>query len=368
MRSISMLVTPVGTGGGRFVMQRDEVWQDGDLGLKEDGMKAAQRLFDTFTSFARAEKSFSYIWLRSQCRELYRQLVPEATHKILQDAFQGLPADAHPTLHIYSYPVFDNVPWELLHDGVDHLGLRFQLSRMPIVSSPPAPATQARSIAKIYHVLGRGVVDLPTDQQLFTDWLDTFGKIPTNSFPSSTAAPVWPTLDTIEEACTADVLHLTCHGQTAGAGWSLDQNGGAPSVIDATFIDDVRLSEGKPLVFANACSSTGGGASLQYGLAHKFIARGTLNLVGTFAPVTRTVAIQFGRTFYERLFTPVNGEPPAIGEVLRRTKEEFHRSATQPPAAAYDPSYLFYCLYGPGKSQFAVAAQVQFPAQEGGKP
>jgi hypothetical protein len=368
MRSISMLVTPVGGGGGRFVMQRDEVWQDGDLGLKEDGMKGAQKLFDTFTSYARAEKSFTYGWLRGQCRELYRQLIPEATRKILQDAFEGLPADAHATLHIYSYPVFDNVPWELLHDGEEHLGLRFQVSRMPIVSSPPAPATQARTIAKIYHVLGRGVVDLPADQQLFADWLGTFGTIPARSFPSSTDAPVWPTLDTIEEACTADVLHLTCHGQAAGAGWSLDQNGGDPSIIDATFVDDVRLSDGKPLVFANACSSAGGGASLQYGLAHKFIARGTLNLVGTFAPVTRTVAIQFGRAFYDRLFTPVGGELPAIGEVLRRTKEEFHRAATKQPAAPYDPSYLFYCLYGPGKSRFAVDSGVQPPAREAGKP
>src|ERR1700733_1739812 len=105
---------------------------------------------------------------------------------------------------------------------------------MPIVSSPPLPVSEPRSVANIYHLLGQGVVQLPGDEPLFNDWLTTFGDFPAQTFPSAADKTNWPT-DIIDQAWEADVLHLTCHGTVAedveadagrteppAQGWTLD--------------------------------------------------------------------------------------------------------------------------------------------------
>lgn len=360
MLPISLLITPAERGRGRFVVQQGRVCKDGDLALLDP--EPANALFKQVSEEMLAKKPVPYVWLKPRCIEIYNRFLPQPTRKILLDALEGIPAGCHPTLHLYSYPLFDNIPWELLHDGVDHLGLRFRIARMPIVPTPPSPISKLRTVESIYHVLGQGVVDIG-DQVLFKDWLETFGAVQTQSFPSSENNLAWPTLDTIDQAFGADVLHLTCHGQAAGSGWTLDKDGGDPSVISGSFVNGATFKDGKPLVFANACRSAGGNTGAQSGLATTFISKGTLNLVGTFAPVTRDLAIQFGRTFYRELFTPPKGRPLPIGEVLRSTKEQFHESERK-KGIGYDPSYLFYCLYGPAKSRFALANG----AQNGAKP
>jgi hypothetical protein len=359
MLPISIMITPTEGGKGLFVVQQGRVCKDG--GFVSLDPAPADALFKLVSGEMLNSKPVPYGWFKPECFKLYNRFLPPATREILLDALKGIPAGCHPTLHIYSYPCFNNVPWELLHDGVDHLGLRFQIARMPIVPTPPSPISKLRSVESIYHVLGQGVVDIG-DQASFKNWLETFGAVQTHSFPDSVNNPAWPTIDTILEAFDADVLYLTCHGQTAGSGWTLDKNGGDPSVISGTSVDGFTFKDGKPLVFANACRSAGGD-SAQSGLATAFISKGTLNVVGTFAPVTRDLAIQFGRAFYNELFHPAKGRPLPIGEVLRSTKEQFHESERK-KGNAYDPSYLFYCLYGPAKSRFTLA----HPAQNGAKP
>jgi hypothetical protein len=354
MSSLSVLVVPAENGRARFVVERNGVWQDGDLGLRAEWLDVANTVFAQFTAFLQVNQPLAQVWLRAQCRDLYKYVLPDATKKILTEILSGVAQNAVPALYIYSYPVFDIVPWELMHDGFGYLGVRYQIARMPIVPQPPAPTVETRSVASIFHMLGRGVVNLPGEQQLFTDWLNTFQAPSAQAFPSSTTQPAWPTLDIIEKACGADILHLTCHGLANG--WTLDQNAGDPSLISGTFVDYVDLKDGKPLVFANACNPANGQAALTPGLAHRFISRGTLNVIGTFAPVTRNLAIEFARKFYSILLTPLAGEPVTIAEAIRQTKEHFHNIAAQQPAnAAYDPSYLFYCLYGTANSRFKLA-------------
>jgi hypothetical protein len=349
MARVSLMVVSADRGRARFIVETNGVWQDGDLGLPPTWRTTADNIFTQFTAFLQVPQPLDPAWLGFQCRALYKAILPDATKKILTDVLDGAKGSP-PALFIYSHPAYDNVPWELLHDGTDYLGLRWRIARMPIVAQPPARSDKTHLVSNIFQVLGRGVMDPAAEQPLFNDWLSTFNGAQTTSFPSAQGPQMWPTINTIARAWAGDILHLTCHGIEKG--WTLDQSGGDPSLIDGTVVDYVDLNGGKPLVFANACSPAGK-VGLSSSLAHRFIARGTVNVVGTFAPVTRDLAIQFAREFYSTLLTPVAGDTVEIAEAIRRTKEHFHALKTQ-AGAVFDPSYLFYCLYGDATSKYEL--------------
>jgi hypothetical protein len=354
MPDLSLMVVDNGGGRARFIVERTGVWQDGDVGLRPEWEEVARQLFSEFTEYLENKRPLSQMWVRAKCREIFKHVVPDATKTILSKALDSTGTASTQTLTIYTDPVFDHVPWELLHDGTGYLGLRVRMARMPIVADPPVAPPDVRRVEIIYNLLGRGVVDPPQEQDLFKEWLETFGAVPNNAYPPAGGNPVWPTLELVEEACSADILHLTCHGLSNGVGWTLDKSAGDPSVISGTVVEDLTLKNGSPLVFANACASVAG-AGMKPGLAPKFIKRGTLNLIGTFAPVTRDVALPFARRFYGYLLGTGGQQAVSIAEALLLTKQQFHHTAMQAATdAVYDPSYLFYCLYGTADSRFQL--------------
>lgn len=362
MADVSLMVLTEKDERARFLVERRGAWQDGDMGLQKDWVSAYDALLKAFSRLLNpgAAAPLPRFWVQSQCRELYRQVVPDATKRVLKDTLENAPAGSTPTLRIYSDGRFDGVPWELLHDEQDYLGLRWRISRMPIVPDPPSAGAGIRTVKSIFHVLGKDVVTVPGEPGIFDQWLHTFGSLSTQNYPASEVTPSWPSVDVIEEACSGDILHITCHGLPGGGGWTLDQNGGEPSVIGTTLVDNLALREGRPLIFANACNSTNGPTGIRAGLAPRFISRGTLNLVGTFAPVTRNKAIQFAEHFYRLLLSGDEKTAIPIAEALRLTKRHFHEL---PLTGQYDPSYLFYSLYGPADSRFVL--QPAAPAGEG---
>jgi CHAT domain len=105
----------------------------------------------------------------------------------------------------------------------------------------------------------------------------------------------------------------------------------------------------RPLVFGNACLSAAAQSTdltAPQGFGGSFMIGGALNFVGTLAPITKTMAVTFAKRFYVRLFGSAEQPALPIGEALRATKESF-------AAENYsDPSYLFYCLYGPCDSTY----------------
>jgi hypothetical protein len=106
-------------------------------------------------------------------------------------------------------------------------------------------------------------------------------------------------------------------------------------------------------VFANACHPLGGRegatthdvASAQFGF--QFFSAGAGAYVGAIAPISKRVALPFGRAFFEHLFT----HQRPIGDALLATKRQFRDAA-----GADDPSYLFYALYGDPALTFAAGA------------
>lgn len=296
---------------------------------------------------------------RNHFANLLQALLPRE----VRDAMKHLADEAdraggpRPQLNVFFRAGTEWIPWELLHDGRNYLGLRFAIARLPIV----AQATEVRpprdrQVRKVYSLLAKDVLEAP----LLAEWESTFTAYATSPnwecrFPANGGAN-YPTLGQLDEARDADVVHVTCHGGLKEAGqseyfWTLDHQN--PHYYDYRITpgiaQDAKLS-GKPLVFGNACASAATQpadlASLQ-GFGASFMVGGALNFVGTFAPITKTMAVKFAKRFYNRLFG-TGGLPSgvSIGEALRATKESF---AVETCA---DPSYLFYCLYGPCDSTY----------------
>jgi hypothetical protein len=296
---------------------------------------------------------------RSRFTGLLRTLLaPEVRDTMKRSADEAeLARSTRPQLNVFFRGSTEWIPWELLHDGTNYVGVRYAVSRLPIVPQaiqvhPP----RNQLVRKVYNLLARGILQDPDR----ADWQSTFApyaslnpggecRFPTNGNDD------YPTLAKLDEAKGADVIHITCHGGMKDSGqneffWTLDHRN--PSYFDyriTTGVAQAAEFSQRPLVFGNACVSAAAQSTdltaLQ-GFGSSFMVGGALNFVGTFAPITKTMAVAFAKRFYARLFGSPGQPALPIGEALRATKESF--SAENCP----DPSYLFYCLYGPCDSTY----------------
>lgn len=292
--------------------------------------------------------------------ELYYPLMPQEVKDVLkQVAEQASMANEVPILRIHVSPLLDWIPWEIMYDETDFLGLRFQITRLPIMSTVPDLGNnnqphQVRSIHNLLGNLGHGVLN----DQLWETWDATFsdliaqpGAVQVTSRPENRATNQWPRLQDVQEAEQGDILHFTCHGGiedqvTRASYWTLDLEKSVflSSRIRLSFVKLLNLRATKPLVFGNACYSSAGGRSLMAGFGPNFFARGAMAFIGTFAPIRTQLAFGFARQFYKRLLR--DGLP--IGKALWATKEHYYREQE------VDPSFLFYCLYGPPDTRFVL--------------
>ena len=143
------------------------------------------------------------------------------------------------------------------------------------------------------------------------------GRGPSPDLPNGTTVErlpengAWPTADAATQAARADILHITCHGGIQDADWetvwTLNHQG-------LPFTLRHRAGRGRPvwpssdegpLVFGNARQEAGAGPAtatgLTPGLAYSFLDKGAAAFVGTFAPITKTMALKFAAAFYGHL-------------------------------------------------------------------
>jgi hypothetical protein len=291
----------------------------------------------------------------------YKKLVTKKVRDVLIEA-ASRNGDDLPELLIHSHTYVEWLPWEMFHDGTDFLGLRFRVARLPIMTQIPDMSAKSITVSRIYNLLANNFLDGP--QKLV--WESTFKDIIPAGLEMTKSPPPYPNVDDIVNARDADILHITCHGglrdkddkdgKDSNVYWTLDSSSAMPTNYQlraTTFFESesVRYSA-KPLVFGNACASTNGGTDRQNGLipgyGASFFAKGALNFVGTFAPITKDLAIEFARIFYQKLLG-TGGKPPLpIAQALWETKNHYRSPAINSP----DPSYLFYCLYGPPDTVF----------------
>lgn len=286
---------------------------------------------------------------------LYEPLVPERLKNALQEAIDQN-GDQRPVLNIYMHEDVDWIPWELMHDKQDFLGLRFLIARHPLVSTAPSLNNgQPRVVRKILNLLGKNLY--PEDGNGINDWKETFSavKLPKIeahhlcTFPDEISDwSNFPSIQDLWEPMEHDIVHLICHGKTKDGDycWTLDHEGEAVDYeinagnIRGFFFD---LDTNHPLVFGNACGSTAALAEGHLkGLGPTCLNLGASAYIGTLAPITRSMAPKFAAEFFRQL---LHEELP-IGEALMATKESLQGST--------DPSWLFYCLYGSPDTCFVL--------------
>ena len=313
--------------------------------------------------------------LKARLSEHYEALVPPAVREALRAAAEQAEAAGQvPKLRIHAHPRTEWVPWEILHDGHDYLGLRFQIARLPIVGQGPEPMENAHPVRRIYHLLGEHALEKPGDADTLKAWSETFAAlagtpVEVKRFPDGNgAAPAFPSVDQVENAALeeADIIHLTCHGglrdpNTGDVYWTLNHKLDSPFVhrIDSATAKNLKLAKARPLIFGNACAWVGGSADklglssgLKPALASVFFDFGALAFIGPFAPIAKGTAIGFATKFYRNLLGDAGAPGLPIGEALWKTKTEFRPAAGAPLS---DPSWLFYCLYGPPDLTFQIA-------------
>lgn len=351
------------SASGGLSMSLEEAQADTDERLSElmrlvgESRKNNQPIPDHFTAF-----------LQGKFKTMYEGIVPTEVQAYLKLTVDRAAKDKkEAVLRIHMQEGAEWIPWELMFDGVDFLGLRFQISRLPITPGGPDLTEFKRHQLKVYSLLGKNVVSRASDAELLKAWRATFPDLPEVAeqvWHPATDAPAdedWPSVNQMKQAGVADIIHLTCHGglkdKRGNVYWSLNPDSMWPQGVQI-YPDTVRLLElrqRRPLVFGNACASVAGGdlngggagnAGLTPGLGTAFFAQGALNFVGTFAPVTKQIAIEFAREFYKRLLH----EQLPVGKALLETKRYYQGKNEN------DPSWYFYCLYGPQDTRF-VAAQ-----------
>jgi hypothetical protein len=365
-RDIDLMVLPsrVAEDPPRFLVSTHGFWRDLGSATKLENLSTLQTKID---EQLRADMEAldpqvgGTIAFGNYFSLIYEPFVPGSLHQILKDAQPDNQGDPPPVLRLHIDPSLDWIPWEVAHDGDEYLGLRLQIARLPIVAlgkEPPPPA-EPRKVAQIYNFLGEFVLDaalMPSWQQTFA--INGAAGVSETRFPTAANPPRFPRVGDVEAAAAdASIVHFTCHGGLKDAGteggsfWTLNhkQPSNPQFKIHAPIVRALknRLPKTQPLIFGNACGSSGEAAGLG-GLVNSFgslfVQSGASAFVGTFAPVAKARAIEFAQQFYKRLFD--SGEP--IGTALWRTKQLLR---TQTPS---DPSSLFYCHYGMPTTRYTL--------------
>lgn len=367
--TLSLMVVPNGTYPDvmpTILVDHDGVWRDmtgtgqsisttiGELDRYLDGLS---RMIGTHDLPA------DHLFITNTFSQFFEKIVPPNVRDLLVETLQSAGPNETPLLRIHTQSANEWIPWEALAIGTDLLGLSFQIARFPIVQHIlPATNNQPHQVHNIANFLGQNVLNATQRQE----WESTFTGLLNSAaveqlFPPPGDTVNYPDVNFVSRNYqNADILHVMCHGMKENQTAYLTLNHHtAPPVSDLFKIDSSALNpfvfNTRPLVFGNGCSSTGavGGNQTPEGLmppgiGASFFSRGALNFIGTFAPISKSMALQFARKFYEHLLGQDSQPGLPIAEALRATKNHFRLANSK------DPSYLFYCLYGPPETRYQV--------------
>jgi hypothetical protein len=354
-----MVLPPIENGRPQILFNSQGIWTDltpsPDTLDRELFRKNVENfLLAAMTSVSQGnDVNPSKAGFRNQCRSFFNDLLPAD----LQKELARVAAQPDPMLRIYLHRSSEWIPWELLHDGTDYLGLRMHVVRLPLMANTERLRDVTdRSVKKVFNLLGRDILD----PALIPQWQQTFATVAgpngwETRCPETAGAPMaFASWDELEAAKDAQIVHVTCHGglrdnDKSAYYWSFDLHGQPFNVritVEGLQSGLFAFSD-RPLVFGNACASAGAASNGGlHGLGAAFMVSGALNFVGTIAPITQQASIDFATAFYSNLLDPAAAR--TIADALLTTKLSFKNRQLG------DPSYLFYCLYGPPHIKYKV--------------
>jgi hypothetical protein len=244
----------------------------------------------------------------------------------------------------------DSVPWELACDPSSGQPINKDkvMVRVPVRgdSSKEVDRDRVRTEAVIngsidekllLYILGCDVKSSKDEFPIFMEVVESAKRdyrVLTN-FSGADRVPV-SIVNLREMAKKAQIIHLLCHG-------IVEESGDMYLKLENTLLGRLRpihvLSlklNPKSLVFVNSCSSASATFSLT-GLTTfgwSFIEGGAAVYIGTLAPVSTALAVDFAKTFFDAHL----GQHLPIPEAMYKARQAFSSNP--------DPTWMLYALYG----------------------
>ncbi|WP_242888457.1 CHAT domain-containing protein [Actinomadura litoris] len=244
------------------------------------------------------------------------------------------------------------VPWDLLHDGTDFLGLTQDLGQGSIVRKLPVSGREVGRIERAL-IVGDPLGDQPmarSEAEHVAKWLTERGTECTLLLGArATLVSVVKQL----RATSFDLLHYCGHvsltSKPADSGLMLHGR----EILNEAALRIATMAGAPPVVFVNGCQSARPIANL----CLSFLTMGAKVVVGTRAEVSERSAKLFAEEFYQRLL-----EDQTAGSAVRRA-----RHALLNEADAGWASFLLYSNPGVHITGGAPPAAPAPPAEEEGQ-
>lgn len=188
------------------------------------------------------------------------------------------------------------VPWELLHDGREFLGLAYDLGQGSVVSGP---FRLGRDIGRLEQVLivGDPLGDLPAarrEAEHIAEWLRARGtRCEVLLGEEATLANVVTKLSRTQYDLLHYCGHVTIRSRPADSGLLLHRR----SLLNESALLTASRIGAPPVVFVNGCRAVGPIANL----CVSFMTMGAKVVIGTRAEVAEGSAQRFAEEFYRRL-------------------------------------------------------------------
>ncbi|WP_405923920.1 CHAT domain-containing protein [Streptomyces sp. NBC_00035] len=225
---------------------------------------------------------------------------------------QGNAAELVTRLHASTGPVLvrtneQEVPWELLHDGRDFLGLSHDLGRRLVGKRA---VVGGRSISRVGRALivGDTIGDLPSAREEVAKvaaWLGGRG-IDCKVLLGQEATLLDVVTELASDETPYDLFHFCGHVVTSDGTTGLMMHD--RQLLGEVVLQTLSSGGAPPVAFINGCASAGGGEVAS--MCMSFMALGAKTVVGTRTEVADEGAWQFAAEFYGRLLA---GEPAGAG-------------------------------------------------------
>ena len=265
-------------------------------------------------------------------RLLFGLLLPP----VLQDVLHQLPDD----LPLILATDDTELPWELLHDGIQYLALKRPMGRRFLSSTPARQNPISDRIRRSFLFITNPTEDLPQTDIEVERLMDAFDTAPETIDARFLCRVQASKLEVMQALASGqyDVIHYSGHARP-----------GALMLADGelTAQEIQKALHGRPFIFLNACWSAEEETLVETSdilpyagltarsLASAFILGGATGFVGTLWPVFDVSSREFAEWFYALI---LNGMP--VGEALRRTRQRMYQTRSG------DPLWASFVLYG----------------------
>ncbi|MBO0913166.1 CHAT domain-containing protein [Streptomyces laculatispora] len=274
-------------------------------------------------------------------------------HEHLFPRVQGSVAELVTRLHASSGPLLvrtneQEVPWELLHDGTDFLGLEHDLGRRLMGKRP---VVGGRGISRVRRALivGDTLGDLPSAREEVAKvaaWLGDRG-IACTVLLGQEATLLDVVTELASEDTPYDLFHFCGHVATGSGTTGLMMHD--RQLLGEVVLQTLSSRGAPPVAFINGCASAGEGEVAN--MCMSFMVLGAKTVVGTRTDVADEGAWEFAAEFYGQLLA---GKPAGAAVRAART------ALRDRPDAAW-ASFILYGDPAAGIARNVTAGSPQHP-------